>query len=99
MRTFSFSLINARLAYLITITRTDETVIRITSDTQSVSISDSNSPDVITTWSAIAGLELGDLTDTNDGTLSNLTFQVGTEATAPSIPMKSTSGYSRTPMS
>jgi hypothetical protein len=37
MRTFSFSLINARLAYLITITRSDETVIRITTDTHSVS--------------------------------------------------------------
>jgi hypothetical protein len=35
---------------------------------------------VITTWSALAGIELGDLTDTNDGTVSNLTLQVGTQA-------------------
>jgi hypothetical protein len=80
MRTFSFSLINARLAYLITITRSDEVVIRVTSDTHSVSITDSNSPDVITTWIALAGIELGDLTDTNDGTVSNLTLKVGTES-------------------
>jgi hypothetical protein len=77
MRTFTFSLINARLAYLITITRSDETVIRITTDTHSVSVSDGSSPG--TTWVAAAGIELSDMTDTNDGTLSNLTFQVGTE--------------------
>lgn len=78
MRTFSFSLINARLAHLLTITRSDGTVIRVTSATNSISITDSNSPAVVTTWSAAPGLEIGDMTNSNDGTLSNLSIKVGT---------------------
>jgi hypothetical protein len=72
VRTFSFSLVNARLAHLLTITRSDETVKRVTTYNKTIAISS-------ITWSPVAGLMVGDLTDTNDGTLSNLTFQVGTQ--------------------
>ncbi len=72
MRTFSFSLENARLAYLMTITRSDETVIRVTTYTHDIEIDS-------VVWNAIL-LEIGDFTETNDGSLSNLSFSVGTKA-------------------
>lgn len=68
MQTFSFSLTNARLAYLLTITRTDETVIRVTTSSRPITISS-------VTWTPVV-LTIGDMVAANDGTLANLSFQV-----------------------
>jgi hypothetical protein len=72
MRTYSFTLAGARLAYLLTITRRDETVIRVTGYSKSITISSQ-------TWTPDPGLEIGDITETNDGSIPNLTvkFAVG----------------------
>lgn len=72
MQTFSFGLTNARLVYLLTITRMDEVVIRVTTASRAITI-DSD------TWTPIV-LTVGDMTATNDGTLANLSFQVGARA-------------------
>lgn len=71
MRAFSFSLVNARLCHLITITRSDETVQRVTTYHNPIII------DSVTWTPAI--VTVNDLTDTNDGTLSNVTIDVGTK--------------------
>jgi hypothetical protein len=69
MQTFSFSLTNARLAHLLTITRNDGTVIRITNASRSITISS-------VTWTAVAAIELGDTTNTNDGTIPTYSYKV-----------------------
>lgn len=69
MRTYSFTLLGARFAYLLTITRVDETVIRITGYNKRITI-DGN------TWYPAAGLEIGDYTETNKGEVPNLMFKV-----------------------
>lgn len=71
MRTYSFTLAGARLAYLMTITRVDETVIRLTSYSKRLTI-DGNVfyPD--------PGLEFGDYTESNNGEVPNQTFKVAT---------------------
>jgi len=69
MRTYSFSLAGARRAYLLTITRLDETVIRVTSWSKALTIDS-------VTWQPDPGLEIGDYTETNRGDLPNLTFKV-----------------------
>lgn len=71
MRTFSFSLVNARLCHLLTITRSDETVQRVATYHKALTI------DSVTWHPAI--VTVNDLTDANDGTLSNVTIQVGTK--------------------
>jgi hypothetical protein len=71
MRTFSFPLAGARLAYLLVITRVDETVIRLTSYSRRLTISSN-------TFYPDPGLEIGDYTETNNGEVPNLTFKVAT---------------------
>lgn len=71
MRNYSFSLSGARLAYLLTITRTDETVIRVTNYVKSVTVDG-------VTWTSVPGLEIGDNTETNRGDVPNLSFSVAT---------------------
>ena len=55
-----------------TITRTDETVIRVTTYHKPITISS-------VTWNPVSALEIGDMTNTNNGTLSNLSIKVGTQ--------------------
>jgi len=69
MQTFSFSLTNARLAYLLTITRNDETVIRVTNASKPITISS-------VTWTPAAKITIGDVTNTNDGTLPTYSFDI-----------------------
>lgn len=69
MQTFSFSLTNGRLAFLLTVTRNDGTVIRITNASKSITISS-------VTWTAVAKLTVGDVTNTNDGTLPTYSFDI-----------------------
>jgi hypothetical protein len=69
MRTYSFTLAGARFAYLLVITRVDETVIRLTNYSKRLTI-DSN------IFYPEPGLEFGDYTITNNGEVPNLTFKV-----------------------
>lgn len=73
MRTFSFSLLNARLHHVMTITRRDEIVQRVTTYHKTITI------DAVT-WTPLAGLVVGDITDSNDGVVSNLTVSAATKA-------------------
>lgn len=73
MQTSSFSLIGARLAYLLTITRVDGTIMRVTNTNRQVTIGSLS-------WMPTAGLEIGDITETNDGTVPNLSFKVATKS-------------------
>jgi hypothetical protein len=69
MRTYSFPLAGARLAYLLVITRVDETIIRLTGYSKRLTIDgDTFDPD--------PGFEIGDYTETNNGEVPNLTFKV-----------------------
>src|SRR5688572_25970955 len=71
MRTYSFTLLGARLAYLLVITRLDGTVIRLTNYSKQLTIDgDTFYPD--------PGLEIGDYTESNNGEVPNLTFRVAT---------------------
>lgn len=69
MRTYSFTLAGARLAFLMIVERVDETVIRVTGYSKRITI-DGNVfyPD--------PGLEFGDYTESNNGEVPNLTFKV-----------------------
>lgn len=69
MKTYSFTLVGARFAYLLTVTRVDGTVIRVTGYNKRITINGS-------TWLPEPGLEIGDYTETNSGDLPNLTFRV-----------------------
>lgn len=69
MKIYSFPLAGARLCYLLTITRVDGTIIRVTNYGQSITINSN-------TWLPEPGLEIGDYTETNSGKLPNLTFKV-----------------------
>lgn len=69
MQTFSFSLINARLAFLLTVTRNDETVVRVTSASKSITIGSD-------TWVSAAKLTIGDVTNSNNGTLPTYSFDL-----------------------
>jgi hypothetical protein len=62
MRTLALGT-HPRLRYLITITRRDETVIRLTTDQRAIVLPDG------TTWNTCPGLQIGDFTERNDGTL------------------------------
>ena len=55
-----------------TITRADETIIRVTTYHKPITIS-------AVTWNPVSALEIGDMTNTNNGTLSNLSIKVGTQ--------------------
>jgi hypothetical protein len=79
MRTYSFTLAGARLAYLLTITRADESVIRVTSWGGRAIPIDSD------TWEPDPGLEVGDYTITNNGEIPNLTFKVSMNDDGPFI--------------
>lgn len=69
MRTYSFTLAGARLAYLLVVTLPNETTIRATSYSKRLTIDgDIFYPD--------PGLEFGDYTETNNGEVPNLTFKV-----------------------
>jgi len=72
VRTFSFSFVNTKPEYILTITRPDETVIHVTPHHKAITIG-------AVTWSP-AVIEIGDMTNTNNGTLSNLSIKVGTQA-------------------
>lgn len=69
MKTYSFTLAGARLAYLLDVTRPDETVIRVTGYSKRLTI-DSN------TFYPDPGLEFGDYIESNNGEVPNLTFKV-----------------------
>jgi hypothetical protein len=69
MRTYSFTLAGARLAYLLVITRVDESVIRLTNYSKRLTISSN-------TFYPDPGLEIGDYTESNNGEVPNLTFKV-----------------------
>lgn len=69
MRTYPFSLENARLAWLLTVTRVDGTVIRVTGYSGDVTIDS-------VTWEPEPGITIGDYTENNWGDLPNLTFKV-----------------------
>lgn len=73
MRTYSFTLVGARLAYRLTITRVDETVIRVTNYNKPITI-DGN------TWVPAPGLNIGDITETNRGDVPNLSFKIAISA-------------------
>lgn len=73
MRTYSFTLAGARLAYRLTITRVDETVIRVTNYNKPITI-DGN------TWVPAPGLNIGDITETNRGDVPNLSFKIAISA-------------------
>jgi hypothetical protein len=62
MRTLALGT-HPRLRYLITITRRDETVTRLTTDQRAIVLPDG------TTWNTCPGLQIGDFTERNDGTL------------------------------
>lgn len=68
MKTYSFTLAGARFAYLLTVTRVDETVIRLTNYNKRIKIGGD-------TWYPEPGLEIGDYTLTNKGEVPNLTFK------------------------
>lgn len=76
MRTFSFSLVNARLAFMLVITLVNEVVIRVTSYGASITIDGD-------TFQPEPGLEIGDYTESNDGEAPNFTFKVGTRSDGP----------------
>jgi hypothetical protein len=77
MRTYSFTLAGARLAYLLTITRADESVIRVTNwGGRAITIGDD-------TWEPDPALEIGDYTISNNGEIPNLTFKVATRDAGP----------------
>jgi hypothetical protein len=79
MRTYSFTLAGARLAYLLTITRADESVIRVTNwGGRALVIGDE-------TWEPDPDLEIGDYTITNNGEVPNLTFKVGMRDDGPFV--------------
>lgn len=67
MRLFSFAL--TRLAYLLTITRVDGTVIRVTTYSRAITFGSN-------TWTPAPGLEIGDITETNRGDIPSVTFRV-----------------------
>lgn len=69
MKTFSFDVTAAHLAYLLTITRLDQTVQRVCTWPVDITISG-------VTWSPIAGLKIGDITTANDGTPASASFSV-----------------------
>jgi hypothetical protein len=69
MKTYSFTLLGARFARLLKITRADETVIRLTGYSRSITIDGD-------TFYPEPGLEFGDYTITNNGEIPNLTFKV-----------------------
>lgn len=69
MRTYSFALAGARLAYLLEITRVDGTVIRITNYNRPITFGGD-------TWVPAAGLEIGDITETNRGDIPSVSFSV-----------------------
>lgn len=71
MQTYSFSFAGSRPAHLLTITRVDGTVIRVTSYSRPITI------DGIT-WQVGAGLEIGDMTESNNGDLPTGSFKVAT---------------------
>lgn len=72
MRSYSFALAGARLAYLLTIARLDETVIRLTNYSKRLTIDG----DI---FYPVAGLEIGDITETNSGDVPSVTFKVSTQ--------------------
>lgn len=69
MRTYSFDLASGRPCLLLTITKADGAVIRVTSDAVSTVIG-------ATTWSTVKGLKVGDLTERADGTPPSISFEV-----------------------
>lgn len=68
MRAFSFTVADGRPCFLITITKADGNVVRVTTDAVSTTISS-------TTWITCPGLKMGDLTERNDGTPPSITFE------------------------
>jgi hypothetical protein len=69
MKTYSFTLLGARFARLLEITRADETVIRLTGYSRTITIDGD-------TFYPEPGLEFGDYTITNNAEVPNLTFKV-----------------------
>src|SRR6266403_2941615 len=80
VQTFSFSLTNARLAFLLTITRNNETVIRVTNASKAITISS-------VTWTPVAKITVGDVTNTNDGTLPTYLFDISARSSGPFDPL------------
>jgi hypothetical protein len=80
VRTFSFTVDGALLALLITITRQDESVIRINTSDLSVTIGG-------VTWVTSPGLQVGDFTERNDGTIPKCSFTVGMDRAGPLSPL------------
>ncbi|MCP1832841.1 hypothetical protein [Bradyrhizobium sp. USDA 4545] len=73
MRTPSFNFAGARPAFLLTIARVDGTVIRVTDYSRPISF-----PEEGLTWLPSAGLEIGDMTETNTGDFPTGSFKVAT---------------------
>lgn len=71
-RTFSFEIQDGRPCLLVTVTLTDETVIRVCTDTYTLRIDGE-------TFKPARGLKLGDVTERNDGTVSSVGFNVAWE--------------------
>lgn len=70
MRSFSFDLAEGRPCLLLTITKADGEVVRVTTDTVATNF---GSPDL--TWETSPGIKVGDLTERNDGTPPSISFE------------------------
>lgn len=71
MRTYSFSFAGSRPAHLLTVTRIDGAVIRLTDYSRPLTIDGF-------TWQVGAGLEIGDNTETNTGEYPTGSFKIAT---------------------
>lgn len=69
MRTYSFDFRNSRPAFLLTITRRDGTVIRVTSYVRPISIDGD-------TWQPAGLIMIGDSTESNSGDFPSMSFKV-----------------------
>gem|GEM_PF-4095419 len=80
VQTYSFSFANASLAFLLTVTRSDETVIRVCGWPLPITIGS-------VTWTPAVGLKLGDVTNTNDGTLPTYSFDISADSAGAFTPL------------